>query len=475
MTEFAKSRNISRGKRITILLCGVAALCLASAGYAATPKPTPVANGGTGLTTGTSGGIPGFTSTKTMASSAVIGAGLPVLGGGAGAAPTAGTRSGNSTKYVTTTGSLPNGDCVQIDSNGNFVDAGGACTTGGGGGTVTSALINQLAWYSSAGTVVVGLTTADNGILVTSASGVPSISTTAPSGLTIPSATLSSPTMTTPILGTPTSGTLTNATGYTIAHLSGAGTGVLTALAANVTGSGGIALATSPTFVTPALGTIASGNGAALTGLVWSQIGTTPTTLAGYGITNALSTALANTDILVGNGSGLAAPVAVSGDCTLANTGAITCLKTGGVAFGSAANVNTGTSGATVMVNNANNTQSGNGTFSGANAFTGVTTFGTLIVKSRSVTAAGAVTISATTDYFICINKTVGAATTANLPGSPTAGLTYEIKDCKGDAGTNNITVTPASGTIDGASTFVISNNYGAAAVTYNGTEWSIN
>jgi hypothetical protein len=38
------------------------------------------------------------------------------------------------------------------------------------------------------------------------------------------------------------------------------GTGVATALGANVTGSGGIALATSPTFVTPVIGTPTSGN-----------------------------------------------------------------------------------------------------------------------------------------------------------------------------------------------------------------------
>lgn len=40
-----------------------------------------------------------------------------------------------------------------------------------------------------------------------------------------------SPTLVTPILGTPTSGTLTNTTGYTVANLAGAGAGVLTALA----------------------------------------------------------------------------------------------------------------------------------------------------------------------------------------------------------------------------------------------------
>lgn len=76
-----------------------------------------------------------------------------------------------------------------------------------------------------------------------------------------------SPTLVTPALGTPASGTLTNTTGLPISTgVSGLGTGVGTFLAtpssANLaaaltdeTGSGAVVLATSPTLVTPALGT----------------------------------------------------------------------------------------------------------------------------------------------------------------------------------------------------------------------------
>lgn len=80
-----------------------------------------------------------------------------------------------------------------------------------------------------------------------------------------------SPTFVTPALGTPASGTLTNTTGFPVANLAGAGTGVLTFLAtpssANLaaavtgeTGTGALVFAESPTLVTPALGTPASGN-----------------------------------------------------------------------------------------------------------------------------------------------------------------------------------------------------------------------
>ena len=66
-----------------------------------------------------------------------------------------------------------------------------------GSGTVSSGLINQLAWYASSGDVVSGLATAANQVLVTSSGSVPGFSATLPSVN----------------IGTPLSGTLTNCTG----------------------------------------------------------------------------------------------------------------------------------------------------------------------------------------------------------------------------------------------------------------------
>jgi len=77
-----------------------------------------------------------------------------------------------------------------------------------------------------------------------------------------------SPTFVTPVLGTPTSGTLTNCTSIPVANATGTlavangGTGVTTS-----TGSGSNVLSTSPTLVTPLLGTPTSGNLANCTGL----------------------------------------------------------------------------------------------------------------------------------------------------------------------------------------------------------------
>jgi hypothetical protein len=63
----------------------------------------PVANGGTGLTAGTSGGVPYYSAAGTIASSAALTANKVLLGGGAGAAPTATTLLG--TAAAVTSGS----------------------------------------------------------------------------------------------------------------------------------------------------------------------------------------------------------------------------------------------------------------------------------------------------------------------------------------------------------------------------------
>ncbi len=99
---------------------------------------SPVTTAGTLAFTvaGTSGGVPYFSGAATWASSAALTANLPMIGGGAGNPPSVGTRSGNTTAFVTTTGTQTSGDCVKIDANGNHIANGSAC--GGGSGSVTS-------------------------------------------------------------------------------------------------------------------------------------------------------------------------------------------------------------------------------------------------------------------------------------------------------------------------------------------------
>jgi hypothetical protein len=76
------------------------------------------------------------------------------------------------------------------------------------------------------------------------------------------------------------------------------------------------------------------------------------------------------------------------------------------------------------------------------------------------------------TDYTLACNSS-GTIAIALL-ASPETGRAYRIKDISGAAGTNNITITPNSGNIDGQSNYVINNNYGSVDVQYTGSQWSI-
>jgi hypothetical protein len=80
----------------------------------------PPANGGTGLASGTSGGILCATASTTYAFSGVLTANAPVTGAGAGACPGVGSVTGNTTKFVTNTGSTPSGQGGSWDASGNW-------------------------------------------------------------------------------------------------------------------------------------------------------------------------------------------------------------------------------------------------------------------------------------------------------------------------------------------------------------------
>lgn len=91
-------------------------------------------------------------------------------------------------------------------------------------------------------------------------------------------------------------------------------------------------------------------------------------------------------------------------------------------------------------------------------------------VALRVVTASGAI-IADATDYIIVVNKAVGAATSVTLPTAAVSGKIYVVKDGKGDAAVNNITI---FGSIDGATNLVMNLSYEAVTLAWNGSGWSI-
>ena len=65
------------------------------------------------------------------------------------------------------------------------------------------------------------------------------------------------------------------------------------------------------------------------------------------------------------------------------------------------------------------------------------------------------------TDTFLFVDTT-GGAVTIDLPAASGRTGPIRVKDIKGDAATNNITITPnGTDTIDGLSSLVINSNYG--------------
>lgn len=289
-----------------------------------------------------------------------------------------------------------------------------------------------------------------------------------------------------------------------VGSITGLGTGIATFLgtpsSANLasavtdeTGSGALVFATSPTFVTPILGA-ASASSMSVSGQV------TQTGAAMKELDFAANTGSAYTiDPANGKSFGLtlnaATPV-----LTLASNPAsgveielaVDLIQDGtGGRVPSWANVTWASGSAPTISSTAGTTTyfafkgTSRGWIGYANiqptdsvTFGGLTVNGTSslqggqLIKTRVVTAAGAITITSA-DYLVIANKTSGAATTVNLPAGVT-NTVFIIKDGKGDAATNNITLTPAAGNIDGASTLVISTNYGSATIVYNGTQWNV-
>jgi hypothetical protein len=80
-----------------------------------------------------------------------------------------------------------------------------------------------------------------------------------------------------------------------------------------------------------------------------------------------------------------------------------------------------------------------------------------------------------TANYGVYVQKTIPSGTTVTLPANPPTSTTFLIKDGKGDCTINPIILSPASGTIDGATLFTMNqSNRMSLTVEYTGSEYSL-
>lgn len=277
---------------------------------------------------------------------------------------------------------------------------------GGTGQTTASAAFNALSPITTVGDLIYGsgvntssrLAIGTSGQILTVVAGVPAWASLG----TIVSSFSAGTTGFTP--STATTGAVTLAGTLNIANggtgITSFGTGVQTALGQNVTGSGGIALATSPSFTTPNLGTPSA---ATLTNATGLPVATGISGL-GTGVATALAVAVGSAGAFVVNGGALGTP----------SSGVATNLT--GTASGLSIGGNAATATTATTATNATNTAITDNTSSSATWYPTIvsTTTGNLPVTTSSTKMS----FVPSTGVLTTIGHTLGATGLAFSDGT---------------------------------------------------------
>lgn len=191
------------------------------------------------------------------------------------------------------------------------------------------------------------------------------------------------------------------------------------------------------------------------------------------------SSTLTNTHILIGNASAVATDVAVSGDCTMANTGAITCTKTSGSAFvasattdtTNAANISSGTLPAARLPNPSASTLGGIESYASV-SHQWINTISTSGVPGSTQPAFSDVSGTAASNQVVTatftaptIQRFISGSATYTTPTSPRVPLYLKVTVIGGGGGgANNSGNSGTSGNNGNDSTFSV--HTGAAFMT---------
>lgn len=320
-----------------------------------------VADGGTGLSSGTSGGIPYFSATTTMASSAALAANAIVIGGGAGVAPSTTSTAAGILSWIQTPSSANLAAAVTDETgSGSLVFATSPTLVTPTLGVATATSLNNVTVTAPASSAT--LTLANGSSLITSGANSLTLTTTGATNVTLPtSGTLATTAGSVASVSFGTTGLTPNSATTGAITVAGTlvpangGTGVANGANNTITFTGnyslGLTLSNNTALTLPTTGTVATLAGSetltnkTLTSPVISAISNTgtltlptaSTTLVGRDTTDTLTnksiSGSANTLSNIANASltnssvtfnGVAVALGASGTITAANPNALT-------------------------------------------------------------------------------------------------------------------------------------------------------